>query len=65
MAKFHVVWEIDSDAETSEAAAREAREAQSPGSQATVFKVTDINTGAVTEVDLDELDWGTESSPGA
>jgi hypothetical protein len=51
--KYRVKWEIDSDADTPESAAKEAFEAmQRRGTTATIFMVTPINGGKPVLVDL-------------
>lgn len=51
---YKVIWEIDIDADTPLEAAKQAEEIQkSPESTATVFGVTDPETGISVEVDLD------------
>jgi hypothetical protein len=43
MPQYHIIWEIDLDADSPQAAARQAREHQTrPGTTATVFDVTEI-----------------------
>lgn len=55
--KYFISWEIDIDADTPEAAAREALRIQrDPDSIATVFDVFDED-GVDNRVDLEELKW--------
>lgn len=62
MKNFRVVWEIDIDAETPEAAAHEALEIQrDPDSVATCFYVTDSTTKIMTKVDFYDLEIAGES----
>ena len=52
---FHVVWEIDIDANTPRRAARKALQIQrDAGSTATVFDVTQHDTDTTVRVDLEE-----------
>ena len=56
MTQYTVTWEINIDAETPEAAALEAWEAQRPGSEATVFTVQrDACPSDETVVDVADL----------
>lgn len=64
MPRHRVTWVIDSEQATPVEAAREALETQrKPDSTATYFEVKDLDTGEVTVVDLDEIDYATASLP--
>lgn len=55
MNQYKVIWEIEIDAPSAEAAAEQAREFQlDPNSHATVFKVVQESTKSVFLVDLAE-----------
>lgn len=50
---YHVIWEMDIDADSPREAAEQARDNQTrPGTWAVVFDVTDPRTGKTTRVDL-------------
>ena len=54
---YHVVWEIDIDAKSPEAAAKEALAImQDPASTATVFDVTEENTDKTVTIDTERLE---------
>jgi hypothetical protein len=53
MAQYRIIWSIDIEADSPEQAAHQARQYQlDPDSTATVFAVTDADTGQEQVVDL-------------
>lgn len=65
MQTYHVMWEIDIDAQSPIDAARQALAClQEPGTQAVVFDVTDEKGETTTRVDLLEEDQTEEGTEG-